>query len=144
MNATDETVADVTIDSPVENGVLRCRTSRLRSPGTPILDSSIEEQGARRLGTLAILTAVTIVGITAVQHILQPELREAQAEPLFRLAALFFVLGSIGLAAVERFELAGPQLVLDIGLGFEVAGALAIGIMENSLAWTGGPLRQST
>ena len=68
--------------------------------------------------TLVILTAFSApwVGITIAQHMLQPELAEAQRSPLFRLSALFLVLASAGLAALQRTKLLSPQTLLDLGL----------------------------
>jgi tetratricopeptide (TPR) repeat protein len=82
------------------------------------LADDVAAQAAQRLGTLAILTAVTVVAMTLLQQALQPELAEAHQTPLFRLAALFFVLASAGLAALERSKLVRPQALLDIGLVF--------------------------
>jgi hypothetical protein len=79
------------------------------------LADSVADQAARRLGTLAILTAVTVVGMTILEHILQPELAAAHGTPLFRLAALFLVLASIGLAGLERSQIAQPQTLLTWG-----------------------------
>jgi hypothetical protein len=84
---------------------------------------------------LAILTAVTVIAMTVVQNTLQPELAAAHKAPLFRSAALYLVLISVGLAALERLKLVRPQVLLDAGMLFEVAGAIVIGIMENTPAW---------
>src|SRR5439155_20933443 len=112
-------------------GILRCGRNRLRSDGHGTkarLDNSVAEEAVRRLGTLAILTAVTVVGKTVLQTTLQPELAAAHATPLFRLTALFLVLASAGLAALQRSKLVGAQVMLDAGLAFEMAGAFAIGV----------------
>jgi len=118
--------------------MLQCAGNRLRSEGHRTkarLDDDVAENAARRLGTMAILTAVTVVGTTVLQSVLQPELAAAHETPVFRLSALFLVLSSVGLAALERSKLVRPQVLLDVGLLFEVAGAFAIGMMENSAAW---------
>jgi len=127
--------------------MLQCVASRLESK-THLSDArladNIAEQSARRLGILAFFTAVSVVVMIVLQHSLQPELAPAHATPLFRLAALFLVLASLGVVALERSKLAPHQVLLDVGLVFEVAGALALGIMENSLAWPDHPIRGST
>src|SRR5262245_55696711 len=126
MQATAETTpaATVTMDRPA-GGLLRCHANRLA--GRPRTDARVSddaaEQGARRLGTLAILTAVSVVATTVVRSMLQPELSAAQATHLFRLSALFLVLASIGLAAFERSGIVRPQALLDLGLAFEIGGA---------------------
>jgi hypothetical protein len=132
---------------PPEGRVLQCSGNRPQSGGPRTkarLDDDVAENAARRLGTLAILTAVTVVGTTVLQRALQPELAAAHESLLFRLSALFLLLSSIGLAALERFKLVRPQVLLDVGLVFEVAGAFAIGMMENSAAWPDSPVRAST
>jgi serine/threonine-protein kinase len=109
------------------------------------LAEDVAEQGARRVGTLAILTAVTIVAGTVIQNALQPELAVAHETPLFRSTALFLVLASVGLAALERSKMVRPQVLLDVGMLFEVVAAFAIGITENSLPWiVDHPVRGST
>ena len=65
----------------------------------------------------------------------------AQQTPLFRLSALFLVLAAAGLAALQRSGLVRPQDLLDLGLVFEIAGAFALSLMENALAW---PRRSGT
>jgi serine/threonine-protein kinase len=109
------------------------------------LAEDVAEQGARRVGTLAVLTAVTIVAGTVIENALQPELAAAHETPLFRSATLFLVLASLGLAALERSKAVRPQLLLDVGMLFEVAGAFALGVLENSLPWEADhPVRGAT
>src|SRR5688572_21687208 len=89
---------------PPEGGMLQCAGNRLQSGGHRTkarLDDDVAEKAARRLGTLAILTAVTVVGITLLQSTLQPEMAAAHETWLFRLSALFLVLASVGLAVLE-------------------------------------------
>src|SRR5262249_55271020 len=57
---------------------------------------------------------------------------------------LFLVLSSMGLAALQRSGALGPQILLDLGLGFEIAGSFALAAMENALAWPDSPVRGST
>jgi len=38
------------------------------------LENDVAQEGARRIGTLAILTAVTVLGVALLQSFLQPEL----------------------------------------------------------------------
>ena len=121
-----------------------CSDNRLRSNGRRAkarLDIDVARQAAHRLGTLAILTAVSMVGMTVLQSALQPELA---ATPVFRLSAVVLMLASLGVAALERSALVGPQVLLDAGLAFEVAGAFVIGVTENPITWTDSPVRGST
>jgi serine/threonine-protein kinase len=132
---------------PPAGGVLRCQVGHAGSVGSRTqarVADDVAEQAAHRLGTMAILTAVSVVGIAVLQHGLQPEMAAAQQTPLYRLSALFLVLAAVGLAVLERSNALAPQSLLDIGLAFEVAGAFALGFIENSMAWPDWPVRGST
>src|SRR5712691_1395186 len=117
----------VTMTQP-DGGRLRCDAGRRsgNSRTKARVHDDVAEQGARRLGILAILTAVSFVASVIIKHLLQAELAAAQATPLFRLSMLFLVLASIGLAALQRSGSVRPQVLLDLGLVFEVTGAFAI------------------
>jgi hypothetical protein len=116
-------------------GLLRRASESRRFPGRPQaplrVADDVAEQASRRIGTLAILSAVTVVAM----GLLQPQLTAIRNEPLFRSAGLCLLLASVGLAALERLKLVRPQMLLDAGMLFEVAGAFMIGVMENALAW---------
>src|SRR5205809_3233309 len=102
--------------SPPEGGMLRCAGNLLGSGDHRTkarLDQNVAEEAARRLGTLAILTAITVVGTALLQHGLQPELAAAHGTAMFRLSALFLVLASVALAALARSKLVLPQALLD-------------------------------
>src|SRR5262245_12658317 len=148
MPATEEIASPtLTMKSHSVGGILRCEANRLHSdsPRTKArVEDDVAEQAAQRIGTMAILTALTVVGMAILQHSLQPELAAAHKTPLFRLSAIFLVLASAGLAALQRSKILAPQLLLDIGLVFEVAGAFALGLIENSLPWQNHPVRGST
>jgi serine/threonine-protein kinase len=130
-----------------KGGMLRCAGHHLGSGGLRTkarLDDTVAEEAARRLGIVAILTAVTVVGKSVLLHFLQPEVAAAHATALFRLPALFLVLASVGLAALQRSKLVLPQTLLDLGLVFEVTGAFVIGVIENVMPWPDQPMRGST
>lgn len=128
-------------------GALRYPANRL-GPGGSHTQARIAaravEQSTHRLGTVAILTALTVIGLTLLQLLLQPRLAAAQQTPLFRLSALFLVLASVCLFALERFQAVASQTFLDLGLVFEVAGAIALAAMENSVAWPDTPMRETS
>ena len=105
--------------------VLKCGQHAFVSSGSQTsvrIADAVAKQGAQRIGILAIVTAVTVVGVAVLQPGLQPEMAAAQQSPLFRLSALFLVLAGIGLAALQRSELVSAQELLDLGLVFEVPG----------------------
>jgi len=126
--------------------MLHCGGPRSDASGTQTharIADDIAQQAARRIGTLAVLTAVTTVAAAVLQHALQPDLGAVQ-QPLYRLSALFLVLAGAGLAALERAEIVGPQDLLDLGLVFEVAGAFALALLENAAPWPDSPIRGAT
>jgi eukaryotic-like serine/threonine-protein kinase len=129
-----------------EGGVLRCGGQRPLASGTQTharIADEVAQQAAHRIGTLAALTAITVVAAAILQYALQPEMGAVQ-QPLYRLSALFLVLAGIALAAIQRAEIVSPQDLLDLGLVFEVAGVCALALMENAAPWPDAPIRGST
>jgi hypothetical protein len=123
---------------PLQPGgaVLRRKGHKSAGPGTQTqarIAGGIADEASRRIGTLAILTAVTVVGASVLQHALSPDIAAAQQTPLFRLSALFLVLAGAGLAVLQRSGLLTSQDLLDLGLVFEIGGALALSLMENAI-----------
>src|SRR5579885_555701 len=92
-------------------GVLACggRAAAAGSRTRARIAQNVAEQAAHRVGTLAILTAVTVVGMAILQNVLQPDMAAAQQTPLYRLSALFLVLAAAGVAALQRAGLLSPQ-----------------------------------
>ena len=127
-------------------GVLRCQIhgSAAGSQTRSWIAGDVAQQGAHRIGTLAILTAITVVGVAILQQSLQGDLAAGQQTPLYRLSALFLVLAGAGVAVLQRAELVSEQDLLDLGLMFEVAGAFALGLMENAAPWPDSAFRGST
>jgi serine/threonine-protein kinase len=135
------------VPAEAAGGVLKCDGHRSVASGSRAharIAEHVAEQGAQRIGTMAILTAVTVVATSILQHALQPELVAAEQAPLYRLSALFLVLAAIAVAALQRAQLVSPQDLLDVGLVFEVAGASALALMDNALPWPDSPIRGST
>lgn len=123
---------------PLQPGgaVLRRNASQSAGPGTQTqarIAGGIADESSGRIGTLAILTAVTVVGAAMLQDALSPDIAAAQHAPLFRLSAVFLVLAGAGLAALQRSGLVTSQDLLDLGLAFEIGGALALSLMENAI-----------
>ena len=124
--------------APLQPGlaVLRRGARNSTGPGTQTqarIANRVADGASRRIGTLAILTAVTVVGASLLQHALSPDMAAAQQTSLFRLSALFLVLAGAGLAALQRSGMLSSQDLLDVGLVFEVGGALALALMENAI-----------
>jgi len=143
---TTETTAAAAGGAP-DGGVLRCGRPPSHTTGSRTyarIADEVAKQGAQRIGILALITAVTVVGVAIVQQALQPQTAVAQQSSLFRLSALFLVLAGIGLAALQRSELVSAQELLDLGLVFEVFGACALAFMENAMPWPDTPIRGSS
>jgi serine/threonine-protein kinase len=147
MRTATQTALEIDTEKAARQGcVIRCHAQRSVVTGSKTharIAGDVARQGARRIGTVAILTAVTVVGASILQALLQPEMAAAQQTPLFRLSALFLVLAAIALAAVQRAQLVEPQDLLDLGLVFEVAGAAALAFMDNAAPWPNGAIRGS-
>lgn len=146
MHAATQNPFETTVTDPA-GGVLKCaRQGSVASSSqtSARIADDVADEGARRIGGLAIITAVTVVGAVFLQQALQPEMAAAQQSPLFRLSALILVLAGVGLAALQRAEILSPQDLLDLGLVFEVAGSCALALIENSKPWPDSPIRGST
>jgi len=131
---------------PEAGAILKCgiqRAATVSSRSHARIANEVAEQGGRHIGTLAIITAVTVTGSVILQEVLQPELAAAQQHPLFRLSALFLVLAGAALALLQRTGLVRAQDLLDLGLVFEVAGSCALALMENVAPWPASPIRGS-
>ena len=128
-----------------DGGILRCGPQSVPGVRTQArIAGNVAEEAARRIGTVAILTAVTTVGMAVLQNVLQPEMAAAQQTPLYRLSALSLVLAAVAVAALQRSELVNPQRLLDLGLVLEIVGSLAISLMENSMPWADSGVRGTT
>ncbi len=78
--------------------------------------------------------AITTVFYFAIQSLLLPELAAARrANPYISLMALFLVLTSVAMVAVERYSLLSNQALLNVGLIFQVLIAFGIAFAETSL-----------
>jgi hypothetical protein len=63
-----------TMNLPRRGGFLRRAGERFAPHSTPRggrLENDVAQEGARRIGTLAILTAVTVLGVSLLQSFLQ-------------------------------------------------------------------------
>jgi eukaryotic-like serine/threonine-protein kinase len=128
-------------------GVLRCGGHRVTASGSQTqarIADEVAREAARRIGTIAILTSLTVVASAILRHALEPEMALAQQTLLYRLSALFLVLAGAGLAALQRAKLVSAQDLLDLGLVFEIAGAGALALMENSARLTNSAFHGTT
>ena len=92
---------------------------------SPTLPSELVAQAAQRLSYAAFLYAVAYSLAYLPNRLIQPA---GMPPPVMDIVAAAFVLGSVALAlAVRRLDLP-PERVVDLGLLYEVAGAVGIEI----------------
>jgi serine/threonine-protein kinase len=96
------------------------------------LSQQLVDEGARRLTGLAGVLAVGVVMFHVVQRAAQPQLAPLIDDPVNRLAALLAVLMAGGLVALQRFNAVTSTTLLQLGIAFEIAVALAIAMVETS------------
>jgi len=101
-------------------------TTSLRYPAAMV------ETAVRRFCWISLICAVTTVLSFTIQRWLQPEVAAAQRDPLLPLLALFLVLFSASMIAVQRFALLSSYTMLNVGLVFQVFVAFAIAFFETS------------
>src|ERR1051325_4441497 len=98
------------------------------SPIASKLPPEILERATEGLCFVTVFSAVTSVLLTVIEHVLQPEFAAAWAHPFLRLVSLLVFFLSIGLIVVQRTGWLRKQRLLDLGMSFQVAVALACGL----------------
>jgi len=89
--------------------------------------------GARRLATIALIGAAASVLFAAVDRIVAPFDPQSGVSVLWLLAVLGSVGLSLSVAWIAYREMLSPEKLLDLGLLYEVAEALFLGIMYHSM-----------
>ena len=145
--APEKEPAAPAISPQPHGGILRRVRHESSTPGTQTrlrIAGDVADQAARRVGTVAILTAVTTLGAAILQHALQPEMVEAQRTLLYRFSALSLILVAAGIGYLQRAESLNAHRLLDLGLVLEIFGAVVIGLLENTVPWREDAVRGST
>src|SRR5690349_6751737 len=96
------------------------------------LPAQILDRAADGLCWISLISAVSSVALTAIQHTLQPEFAAAWAHPALRIASLCIVLLSVGFILVQRSGWLSKRLLLDLGMVFQIAIAFACGLFEGA------------
>ncbi|HSR67276.1 MAG TPA: serine/threonine-protein kinase [Acidobacteriota bacterium] len=99
-------------------------------PGGPVLHRELAETGVRRLGMMALVYAAV-----SLAYFIIPKVPVAM-EGFQRYFGLAMVVVSVGVFLATRYLDWDPWLMLDLGLSYEVLGALGIEIWI--LRWQGG------
>jgi serine/threonine-protein kinase len=96
------------------------------------LPPQILERATDGLCWISLISAVTSVALTIIEHVLQPEFAAAWAHPILRLQTLFVFFLSVGFIVVQRSGWLSKQRLLDLGMFFQVAIAFACGLCEGA------------
>jgi serine/threonine-protein kinase len=109
-------------------------TASASAPTTGSLRPDLLAAGSRRLAIIALLVAAVSTLFAVVDRLVVPFDPRSAAAMLW----LFAVLGNLGLslsvAWIAYREMLSPEKLLDLGLLYEVAEALCLGIMFHSLS----------
>lgn len=99
--------------------------------GSPFhLNPAMAERAAARLCWVSMACALTAAVTFSIHHILQPEIRARQDDPVFSLNLVAVLLFAAALVAVQRLKLLPAVHVLHLGLFFEVLVAWCISYAE--------------
>jgi serine/threonine-protein kinase len=96
------------------------------------LPTRIVDRAANGLGWVSLISAVTSIALTIIEHVLQPEFAQAWAHPVLRIASLSVVLLSAAFIVVQRSGWVSKRRLLDLGMVFQVAIAFAGGLFEGA------------
>ncbi len=96
------------------------------------LPTAIVERAANGIGWVSVIGAVSSVALTLMRHLLQPEFAAAWAHPAMRITLGCVVLLSVGFILLQRSGRVSKRRLLDLGMIFQVAIALAAGLFEGA------------
>ncbi len=108
-------------------------TGEQSPPATVPFSQETLDEGARRTVWLAAVVAIGIVAWHVAQRFAQPQIAPILDDAVNRLAALLVVLTAVGLIALQRYGVVTSLTLVGLGMGFEIAAALSIGLLETSL-----------
>ena len=114
--------------------IQRISSDAFESPGlaSSTLPPEILDRAVTGLCWVSIFTAVTSVLLTAIEHALQPEFARAWAHPVLRITSLGVLFLSVGFILVQRSGWLRKDLLLDLGMFFQVMIAFACGLFEGA------------
>lgn len=114
--------------------VQRISSDAFESPGlaSSTLPPPILDRAVTGLCWITIFSAVTSVILTAIEHALQPEFARAWAHPVLRITSLGVLFLSVGFILIQRSGWLRKDLLLDLGMFFQVMVAFACGLFEGA------------
>ena len=96
------------------------------------LPPQILERAADGLCWMSLISAVSSVALTMINHLLQPEVAAAWDRPVLRLAMLAVFFLSVGFIVVQRQGWLSKARLLDVGMLFQIVIAFACGLFEGA------------
>src|SRR5262249_43495589 len=96
------------------------------------LPVTIMERATDGLCWISIISAVSSVALTIIEHLFQPEFAAAWTHPVLRLTSLSIFFLSIAFIAIQRSGVLSTRRLLDLGMLFQVAVAFAGGLFEGA------------
>ena len=118
------------MDTPEPFGGTRISPARPPPPHTPV---RVEKEDTSAFSRLLVPIAALVLLVIAFQQMAKPDLAGVYRDPVIRLMTLAVVLGAAGLVAAHRYRLVLPSTLAQLGLGFEVAVAFAIALVETAV-----------
>ena len=108
------------------------RTGRLHRPGLT-LPPELLEKAVTRLSGISIIAGVSALVVYALNGLLQPEVAEAQRNPLVRLVTLAMVLSSGAFVVLHRSGVLSKQTIVQLGVVFQVLVGFFLAMTETSV-----------
>ena len=105
------------------------------NPATLKLPPELLEKSVSRLCWISILCAVTTVALLSLEGFLQPEFGQAFQLASIRLTILGILFLTAGFIAVQQFGWVRKEVLLDLGIVFQVAIAFSIAMFETTFEW---------
>jgi eukaryotic-like serine/threonine-protein kinase len=105
------------------------------NPATMKLPPELLEKSVSRLCWISILCAVTTVALLGLEGLFQPEFSQAFQLASIRLTILGILFLTAGFIAVQQFGWVRKEVLLDLGIVFQVAIAFSIAMFETTFDW---------
>jgi hypothetical protein len=124
----------------------RCLMRLALAPATPRprqLPRELIEGGVRRIAWVGLALALTAAGVFVTGALMQPGWIDPAHAPLsYSIASAGIALSGLLLAALPWLR--RPAVAMNLALALEPAAGLFISLAENSVAYTGEPIRSSS
>jgi serine/threonine-protein kinase len=102
------------------------------------LPPELLEQSRVQLTWVAGAAAIATLAIAWMARLMQPEVAEAQKQPIFQWTVAAVVVSSLIIISLELYRRIPAGTVVLAGLYYEVVIAASIGVFENTIPWEAG------